>query len=351
MSSFMSIAMITTDKTDPQLIDENPGLEAIDSITDVDQFSAELLDVVDWYIDDNEHPQAYTAEGDPTLLGAQLTAKELVRRLVTILKSDEVALFSFGPTQVFVSGGPSDGDYGSEGAEAIVDGYKLPPSVLHALGLAREISADPQVNAATEAIDANARTAGYEVMGSVGVLGILLNRESLSPEPLAAITPAQIDDYYERFIGPAIDALEAELLAESDSHYPYRGTHRAPTPNTGVRADRLDELVEDVYDLPEHNHGGCNGRVLKAMYLSRGKPKTSLTVYRSMPHNATWLNPGDWISYCPDYAAQSGYHPQDRRLDLPVRTFTVRADQLWWDGNSLLEFGYSGPPIQTTRPT
>lgn len=139
-------------------------------------------------------------------------------------------------------------------------------------------------------------------------------------------------------------------MTEEQPHS-YRGVHRAPTPENGTRADRLDELVEDIYDLPEHHHGGENGKVLTALHLTRGNPRASVTVYRSMPHNATSLNPGDWVSYCPVYAAQSGYHPTDRRLDLPVRAFTVRADQLWWDGNSLLEFGYWGPVRRTSRST
>lgn len=60
-------------------------------------------------------------------------------------------------------------------------------------------------------IDRNARGAGLEVMGMMGVLGILWNRETVPLGRLASLTPDQIGGLYERHIAPAIDEIENEL--------------------------------------------------------------------------------------------------------------------------------------------
>lgn len=216
-NSFLNIVTITTTQPDPARIDEQAGITAVDAIAAVDEFSNELLDLVQWEVDEDEHPDAYTGGGAPTLTGAQITARKLVKKLVETLRSDEVALLTVGPTALFAAGGISYGDLGSDAAEVIVDAYKLPIAVLHALGLARETSADPLFDKAVTTIDTNARDAGYEVMGSTGVLGILANRESIPLSELANIDPARINEYYDRFIGPAIDALEHEIHTEQEN--------------------------------------------------------------------------------------------------------------------------------------
>lgn len=61
-------------------------------------------------------------------------------------------------------------------------------------------------------IDRIADEAGYEVMNSEGILGILYNREVLSDEQFLALTAEDVNELYDRFIGPAVDGIE-EVLA------------------------------------------------------------------------------------------------------------------------------------------
>lgn len=124
----------------------------------------------------------------------------------------------------------------------------------------------------------------------------------------------------------------------------YRLAHTAPTDDGySVRLDQLDAMMPDVYDDPEQYHGGDDAANMSAITTARRCPQSEVTVYRSMPTTSSTLNRGDWISLSEQYAAQSGMHPDDPARDLPVRRFTVLASQVWWDGNSLFEFGYDGP--------
>lgn len=132
------------------------------------------------------------------------------------------------------------------------------------------------------------------------------------------------------------------------THNDYRLTHQAPTDDGhAARLDQLDAIVPDVYDRPEDHHGGDDKQTLTALSIARGHPDAHVTVYRSMPANHFQLNRGDWVSLSENYAAESGLHPDDPSQDLPVREYIVRASQIWWDANSLFEFGYDGPTLAT----
>lgn len=56
----------------------------------------------------------------------------------------------------------------------------------------------------------NCADAGLEVMEQI--IGILYNRETVTPEVLLALTPEQITDIYNYTLGPAIDRIENDLL-------------------------------------------------------------------------------------------------------------------------------------------
>lgn len=60
-----------------------------------------------------------------------------------------------------------------------------------------------------EVVMATATQAGLEVMGHI--IGILRNREELDEQVLRDLTPEDLSEAYDRFIGPAIDGLQAEL--------------------------------------------------------------------------------------------------------------------------------------------
>jgi hypothetical protein len=63
-------------------------------------------------------------------------------------------------------------------------------------------------------LDAVAREAGYEVMDSNGVLGIIVNRESVPDAALLSIDAAGVNDLYDQYVGPAIDQMERALADE-----------------------------------------------------------------------------------------------------------------------------------------
>jgi hypothetical protein len=126
----------------------------------------------------------------------------------------------------------------------------------------------------------------------------------------------------------------------------YRGTHQAPTDDGySARLDQLDAIVPDVYDRLEDHDGGNDTQTRAALDIARGRPDAHITVYRSMPANHHQLNRGDWVSLSASYAADEGKHPEEPDLDFPVREYRVRASQIWWDANSLFEFGYDGPTL------
>lgn len=62
-------------------------------------------------------------------------------------------------------------------------------------------------------IDMIAERAYYEVMSSRGILGILHDRETVPDDVLLALTPDDVNDLYDWFIGPAIDSIETHLLS------------------------------------------------------------------------------------------------------------------------------------------
>jgi hypothetical protein len=60
-------------------------------------------------------------------------------------------------------------------------------------------------------IDKIANEAGYAAMGSAGILGIVADREYAHKDALLALTADDVTDLYERFVGPAVDAIEDSL--------------------------------------------------------------------------------------------------------------------------------------------
>jgi hypothetical protein len=61
----------------------------------------------------------------------------------------------------------------------------------------------------TQHLNQIAKTAYYEVMdGDAGILGILRNRETLTDAQLLALTPDDLESFYNAFVGPAVDRIE-----------------------------------------------------------------------------------------------------------------------------------------------
>ncbi|AGT13255.1 hypothetical protein SEA_TERMINUS_132 [Mycobacterium phage Terminus] len=122
----------------------------------------------------------------------------------------------------------------------------------------------------------------------------------------------------------------------------YRGTHTAPTNDGyGVSLDSLSDHTADVYARPRDHHGGDDTETMTAVARACGNPKARVTIYRAVPHGVTTINAGDWVSLSEDYAREHG-----DTEGMTVLRATVRASQVWWDGNSLYEYGYDGPDTE-----
>lgn len=60
-------------------------------------------------------------------------------------------------------------------------------------------------------IERIADEAGYAVMGTAGVLGILHDRETISDARFLALTADDVNDLYDAYVGPAVDSIENAL--------------------------------------------------------------------------------------------------------------------------------------------
>ncbi|MDP7637305.1 MAG: hypothetical protein QF577_07140, partial [Phycisphaerae bacterium] len=154
-------------------------------------------------------------------------------------------------------------------------------------------------------------------------------------------------------------ARERRDASDPDS---YRGSHQAPT-KSQEGGDTLDNLTNmlplregesnrDRVRLygssgsdPEYRR--ANGEMEAVFDAVTDKPDEIITVYRAVPSSRDasendQINPGDWVSPSPTYAAIHGEGPLRGEYDI-VET-RVRAGDLVSEGNSLYEFGWDPEP-------
>lgn len=120
----------------------------------------------------------------------------------------------------------------------------------------------------------------------------------------------------------------------------YAGHHKPMTRAGG--ASGLEDLTgafgDDIYSKNALQFFGSGdareARVMKTLQSLRGKPDAMVTVYRGIPEGAAGkINPGDWVSLSPEYAADYGR----------VISQQVPASHITGNADSLLEFGYHPP--------
>jgi len=119
----------------------------------------------------------------------------------------------------------------------------------------------------------------------------------------------------------------------------YRIQHTAPT-NDGYHVPlwALDRMVSDVYDRPQDHHGGDDPTILRALAKTVLRSGAIVRIFRSVPAGVKRINPGDWVSLSEQYA-------RDANDDDHVLIWQdVPAEHVWWDGNSLFEYGYDPTP-------
>jgi GNAT superfamily N-acetyltransferase len=154
----------------------------------------------------------------------------------------------------------------------------------------------------------------------------------------------QARDDHGRFSGPGA----------GDDPEEYRIAHRAPGPDNGAPMHNLSTMFPaDVYDTrvqrqffgsgapPGDPMSRADAESFRAINAAQGRPSTPVTVYRALPDEYGTIHAGDWVTPSRTYA---GIH-----LDGPlggnghIISATVPASSLYWNGDSINEFGYDGP--------
>jgi len=133
-------------------------------------------------------------------------------------------------------------------------------------------------------------------------------------------------------------AGEGETAEATD----YRGYHTAPrrADGFGAPATDVEEMMPDFYERPNIYTTGmptADKESVSALMAIRGKPNKPVTIYRAVPEGADTINPGDWVTMSPTYAKQ---HLLSNLEAGHVISKTIPAGDLWFDGDSINEFGY-----------
>lgn len=132
----------------------------------------------------------------------------------------------------------------------------------------------------------------------------------------------------------------------------YRGSHHAPGPENGAPMHALDSTniyPPDIYTkpqfyvMPDAADEGMEKRSYEIAQGVRGQPDAMVPVYRAGPVGV--LNTGDWVTPNEDYAKLHSRDATDPSKDMPVWSFLVPASQLWTQGDSLNEYGFSGETL------
>lgn len=123
----------------------------------------------------------------------------------------------------------------------------------------------------------------------------------------------------------------------------YRMRHQAPTRADEFGSPATDigtEMMPGFYDNPRNFTSGISAadKESTAVLMSiRNKPDELVTIYRAVPEGVTQINPGDWVTLSPSYAEQ---HLASNIANGRVISMQIPAKDLWFDGNSINEFGY-----------
>jgi len=128
----------------------------------------------------------------------------------------------------------------------------------------------------------------------------------------------------------------------------YRIAHGAP----GLEGAPLWDLTQngvypaDVYSRPDwylHGHES-DWDAWHRIRSSRNKPEKRWPIFRAVPKGVRVINPGDWIAITREYAKDHARanRPED---DMVVIEARAPASSLFTSGDSLQEWGYTGPAL------
>jgi hypothetical protein len=136
------------------------------------------------------------------------------------------------------------------------------------------------------------------------------------------------------------EAGAAKPYEETDE---YRMRHQAPTrgDDFGSPATDVEEMMPGFYKNPNLYGSGyaqADKESRSVLMSIQGKPNAPVTIYRAVPDGVNKINPGDWVTLSPTYAKEHGQSNVSSGFD--VLSKVIPAKDLWFDGNSINEFGY-----------
>lgn len=144
-----------------------------------------------------------------------------------------------------------------------------------------------------------------------------------------------------KYIGPS-------RYADGGGVDDYGGGHRPPGPDGGAPLHDLTAngtvYPDDVYGPQGVRYYGTGDapmdrQTLKIAHEVRGKPEAQIPVFRAVPKTAgDTINHGDWVTTNPAYARAHG--ESALRGKYKVIGKTVRADEVYTNGDSIHEYGY-----------
>ncbi len=127
--------------------------------------------------------------------------------------------------------------------------------------------------------------------------------------------------------GPAYNLLEGDPEWNNEPRYP-----------------------PDIYDKPQYYTGFSQGilETMATLRAARGNPNAMITIYRAQKDDAG-LNTGDWVSLSRGYA-QSDLDSGSKGESYvrALETYRVRAKDVIYAGDDLMEWGYWGRKIAKT---
>lgn len=108
-----------------------------------------------------------------------------------------------------------------------------------------------------------------------------------------------------------------------------------------------DMMPDDIYTRPQIYTGFREylPEVTRALAEVRGKPEAEITVYRAQQSRG--LNNGDWVTLTKDYALRDLQSDPEEGTDRGAYSYRVKAKDVRYAGDDLMEWGYFGPPVAT----
>lgn len=137
----------------------------------------------------------------------------------------------------------------------------------------------------------------------------------------------------------------------------YRGQHAAPTKDSGAPLWKLDNIYpEDFYSFEGARFYGDGAEpardrmIVSQMQAMRNKPDRPITIYRAVPKDVPTkeaLNIGDWVTLDRQYAKEHGEGALNGNYKIVKKT--VKARDLFTNGDSIYEMGYDPQPFTSKR--